>query len=246
MNKTFYDKYWESGLHGGNDWSSEYFNKVMGILKGRRRILDYGSGLGLNYQRSLAASVEEYVPADVSDVAFKDAKQKGFSPVKIGQEGEVPFASSTFDGAACIEVFEHLFDPLSAAREIHRVLRPGGALVASVPNFGYLPWRLQAMIRARVPSEPENPKKNFFNGVHIRYFNTSTFRRLLRDAGFKQIKIYSFDNCSIWDIFWAFSYLGYITSFARNYLPPVFHLRFLQDLSPWLFAYRIRATAIKN
>lgn len=217
----------------------------MGVLNGRRRILDYGSGLGLNYQKLLAASVKEYVPADVSNVALKDAKTKGFRPLKISSDGGLPTESSFFDGATCVEVFEHLFDPLAAAKEIHRVLKPGGVLVTTVPNFGYLPWRIQALVRARVPSEPEDPRKNFFNGVHIRYFNTRTLRRLLRDAGFVRIKINSFDNSSIWDFFWAFGWLGYIAQLARDYLPPILQLRFLQDLAPCLFAYRIRATAYK-
>ena len=245
MNKSFYDKYWKSGLHGGDEWSSTEFDKVMGVLKGRQRILDYGCGLGLNYQRPLVANCREYVPADISEVALKDAELKRFSPLKINHDGSIRAADGAFDGATCIEVFEHLFDPLAAAKEIFRVLRPGGVLVASVPNFGYLPWRLQALIRARVPSEPENPKENFFSGVHIRYFNTSTFRRLFLDAGFVKVKIKSFDKSSIWDVFWAFSYLGYITKIARDHFPAALHLSFLQDIAPWLFAYRIRATAFK-
>lgn len=245
MNQDFYDKYWESGLHGGSDWSADYFHKTMGVFQGRPRILDYGCGLGHNYQKQLAACAQEYVPADVSELALQDAQKKGFRPLKIDPQGMLQADSNSFDGASCVEVFEHLFDPLAAAREICRVLKPGGVLVATVPNFGYLPWRIQALIRARVPSEPEDPKINFFNGVHIRYFNTSTFRRLLRDAGFEKIKIYSFDDSSIWDFFLAFSYLGYIAQFARDHLPRLLHLRFLQDLAPWLFAYRIRATAYK-
>jgi SAM-dependent methyltransferase len=172
--------------------------------------------------------------------------KNGFLPLQIGQDGNIQAHKNFFDGATCVEVFEHLFDPLAAAREIYRVLKPNGVLVSTVPNFGYFPWRLQALIRARVPSEPENPKENFFNGVHIRYFNTSTFKRLLRDAGFTKIKIQSFDSSSIWDVFLAFSYLVYMTKLARRYLPSVLHLSFLQDILPCLFAYRIRATAIKH
>lgn len=245
MKKNFYDKYWESGLHIGSGWSADYFNKIMGVFRGRSRILDYGCGLGHNYQKQLAACAKEYVPADVSDLVLKDAEGKGFRPLKINSKGGIKTGSNSFDGAVCVEVFEHLFDPLAAAREIHRVLKPGGVLVATVPNFGYFPWRIQALVRARVPSEPENPKKNFFNGVHIRYFNTSTLRRLLHDAGFERIQISSFDNCSIWDFFWAFGWLGYIAQLARDHLPAIFQLRFLQDLAPCLFAYRIRATAYK-
>ena len=246
MDNSFYDIYWNRRVESGQKWGEQQFNKVLGPLRGLGKVLDYGCGLGLNYQRSLAASTSDYVGADISENALKDAASKGYHTLKIGQNGQVNADSESFDGAVCSEVFEHLFDPLSAAREINRVIKPGGVLVATVPNFGYLAWRLQALFRARVPSEPENPKANFFNGVHIRYFNKATFSRLLQDAGFVDVRVGSFDNSSIWDIFWAFSYMGYISQFARDYLPPFLQMRFLQNLAPSLFAYRLRAVGRKK
>jgi len=246
MDNSFYDSYWNRIIHSGQEWGKQQFNKVLEPLRGLGKVLDYGCGLGLNYQRSLAGSTSQYVGADISENALSDASSKGYHTLKIGQDGQVNADTGSFDGAVCSEVFEHLFDPLSAAREINRVLKPGGVLVATVPNFGYLAWRLQALIRARVPSEPENPKVNFFNGVHIRYFNKATFSKLCRDAGFIDVRVGSFDNSSIWDIFWAFSYMAYISQFARDYLPSFLHMRFLQDLAPSLFAYRLRAVGRKS
>jgi len=246
MDNSFYDSYWNRRIHSGQEWGKQQFNKVLEPLRGLGKVLDYGCGLGLNYQKSLAGSTSQYVGADISENALSDATSKGYHTLKIGQDGQVNADTESFDGAVCSEVFEHLFDPLSAAREINRVLKPGGVLVATVPNFGYLAWRLQALIRARVPSEPENPKANFFNGVHIRYFNKATFSKLFRDAGFIDVRVGGFDNSSIWDIFWAFSYMGYISQFARDYLPSFLHMRFLQDLAPSLFAYRLRAVGRKK
>jgi len=41
---------------------------------------------------------------------------------------------SSFDSVVILEVLEHVREPWSLLREISRVLRPGGALVISVPN----------------------------------------------------------------------------------------------------------------
>jgi SAM-dependent methyltransferase len=55
--------------------------------------------------------------------------------------------SNRFDVVVCTEVLEHVLNPFAAAAEIHRVLKPGGVLLASSPfNFrihGPLPdcWR---------------------------------------------------------------------------------------------------------
>ena len=55
--------------------------------------------------------------------------------------------SGRFDIVVCTEVLEHVLNPFAAVAEIHRVLKPGGLLLASSPfNFrihGPLPdcWR---------------------------------------------------------------------------------------------------------
>ncbi len=46
----------------------------------------------------------------------------------------VPFPDHSFDYVFCIEVLEHVLSPFHTLGEIHRVLRPGGVLILSVPN----------------------------------------------------------------------------------------------------------------
>lgn len=45
----------------------------------------------------------------------------------------IPFADASFDHVLCTEVLEHAEDPVALVAEMHRVLRPGGTLVATVP-----------------------------------------------------------------------------------------------------------------
>lgn len=46
-----------------------------------------------------------------------------------------PFPDHSFDTVVCTEVLEHmLFDPMAAANEMCRVLKPGGQLLVTVPN----------------------------------------------------------------------------------------------------------------
>lgn len=46
----------------------------------------------------------------------------------------LPFRDGAFDRVYCSEVLEHVLDPESVIREMHRVLAPGGVAVISVPN----------------------------------------------------------------------------------------------------------------
>ena len=66
---------------------------------------------------------------------------------KIGDAQDLPFAAGTFDLVISQECLEHVRDPFQAAREMRRVLRPGGRAYIQVPFIiGYHPgptdfWR---------------------------------------------------------------------------------------------------------
>jgi 2-polyprenyl-6-hydroxyphenyl methylase/3-demethylubiquinone-9 3-methyltransferase len=239
-----YDSYWKEGGHLTEEWTAEFFQETMGVLVGKRDVLDYGCGMGYTYQRPLSRNVGNYLGADVSKVALLNAKEKGLAATLIKDDGTMDLNDNSFDGAVCVEVFEHLWDPLAAAKELHRVLRPDGVLVATVPNFGYLPWRLQALLRAQVPLEPESPS-NRYKGVHIRFFNKKMLGRLLQDAGFRDVKVYGFCGGRIWDIFWCAGPFGVISHWAYRNLPKFAQLPFLANWFPNVFAERLRAVAIK-
>lgn len=51
-----------------------------------------------------------------------------FSPLH-----EIPFPEGSFDTVLCIAVLEHVINPIEVVKELVRVLKPGGTLVASVP-----------------------------------------------------------------------------------------------------------------
>jgi len=51
----------------------------------------------------------------------------------VGDITEIPEEDASFDAIMCVEVLEHLPDPLAAIREFSRLLRPGGTLVLTAP-----------------------------------------------------------------------------------------------------------------
>jgi SAM-dependent methyltransferase len=55
------------------------------------------------------------------------------NPVMAGDLERLDLPDAAFDAAVCAEVLEHLDDDAAALRELHRVLRPGGLLLLTVP-----------------------------------------------------------------------------------------------------------------
>lgn len=46
---------------------------------------------------------------------------------------DLPVADGTFDAVICTEVLEHVAEPHRVVAELHRILRPGGHLLVTVP-----------------------------------------------------------------------------------------------------------------
>lgn len=90
--------------------------------------LEVGSGLGL-----LCAEAARRVPrgrvvgVEISAAQIAQAPRAAGSPAFVRADAlRLPFAERSFDRAWCRYVLEHVADPLSVLREMHRVLAPGG------------------------------------------------------------------------------------------------------------------------
>jgi ADP-heptose:LPS heptosyltransferase/2-polyprenyl-3-methyl-5-hydroxy-6-metoxy-1,4-benzoquinol methylase len=62
-------------------------------------------------------------------------KKRGLRVIN-GELQKFSFESDFFDVVSYMEVIEHIPDPLAELREIHRILKNGGILMLSTPNFG--------------------------------------------------------------------------------------------------------------
>jgi SAM-dependent methyltransferase len=63
------------------------------------------------------------------------ARERGGSGVMLrGDAFHLPFRDARFDRAICSEVMEHVHDYPAAARELARVVRPGGTVAVTVPT----------------------------------------------------------------------------------------------------------------
>lgn len=95
----------------------------------RGDVLDVGCG-GMPFRPFMPNHVR-YTGIDVPQAASFGMVR---DPQIVDFDGRtIPFADASFDYLLCTEVLEHAEDPVALVAEMHRVLRPGGILVATVP-----------------------------------------------------------------------------------------------------------------
>ncbi len=113
---------------------------VRSLLAPPARLIDVGAGRG---RFVLAASAAGYQSLGIEPSARgADAAAAAGAPVSRASIESAQLAPGSFDVATLWHVLEHLDDPGAALSAIGTWLRPGGALVAGVPNLDSLQARI--------------------------------------------------------------------------------------------------------
>ncbi len=141
-----------------------------------RRALEIGCANGdfllrLNQQGWQVQGVEFSPPA------AQRATERGLD-VHLGTLESAQFAAEQFDAVFLWMVLEHVYDPRATLREIRRILKPGGWVIFSLPNFAS--W--ERHLCGRYWYALELPR-------HLHHFTVPVLQRLLHDSGFGSIRV---------------------------------------------------------
>lgn len=118
--------------------------------RGDERILDIGCGYGAYYDRlSQRAPGLNYFGVDVSEGMLRQHAAYGSGRLVFGEATQLPFASGMFDVAMANHMLYHVPDVETAMREIKRVLKPDGVLMATTHSIQTMP-ELRMLIRRAI------------------------------------------------------------------------------------------------
>ena len=153
------------------------------------RIADLGCGYNAMFVRSVLDEIRGAVLVDVA-LSPDLRRHPKVSPI----EGYLPGALSSIESESqdlvmCISVLEHLWDPLSALKEIRRVLAPGAVCLLSVPTWRGK-WFLElSSFRLKISRAGIDEMDD-----HKMYYDLRDFWPLLVQAGFlpHQIRCYKY------------------------------------------------------
>lgn len=136
--KKHWDEFWASSsdleqLYANDDRIIEHLGAALDI--GGKRILEVGAGTGRDSE-TLSARGAEVWTLDYSEESLRLMVENIEQPVRIvcGDAFSLPFESGTFDVVFHQGLLEHFKNPQDILAENHRVLKPGGCVLADVPQ----------------------------------------------------------------------------------------------------------------
>lgn len=225
---TIFDRYKEIAsfydhLYGEkeNVWEEEAgrgpeFVRYMASLVenyGPERYLDVGCGEGFLLD---AVSAPEKFGIEISREAIKTASDRTTASLCQGYVEELPYLGNCFDVVTAVGVLTHLLNHVSAAKEIHRVLRVGGLFIVmtywkipmkerilkKVSDFLYPKFRPVSLIlwtmrkfskRIDTPAVVEDSKDRVVQPVRL-VFTDRSLRKLFKSAGFQIVHVITTRN----------------------------------------------------
>lgn len=179
------------------------FESSKKFIRGKT-VLDVGCWTG-QLEKLASKSAKKMVGIDPNPEAIAFAKKK-LPDVKfvVAKANKLPFSNSYFDTVFLMDVLEHVTKGTEeeVLRQIHRVLKPGGALIISTPNKHLLSILLDPA---------------YFLIGH-RHYSMKEISKMLTKAGFK-IKKHRFVGNSFGLIYSIISlFFKYTLGFEPKYL----------------------------
>jgi SAM-dependent methyltransferase len=195
---------WITGYQFSNDF---YEESVKGHLSQGVRWVDLGCG-----KNALMEELKEFGAQGIGldrEIHPERTRHPSVSMIRA-DIAFLPFKDGSLDLASNNVLMEHLPDPLSAVREVHRCLKPGGFLIFRTPNalhplnllLRWVPdkWKKRLIQRIfGVDSRDVFPTFYRANRMH-------TLRRLCISAGFNDVRVRAFE-----DVHTAFGFFFFIS-----------------------------------
>ncbi|MEK6303082.1 MAG: class I SAM-dependent methyltransferase [Acidobacteriota bacterium] len=176
--REYYDEYYDGENLAFSPITDRRFGELLRSFESYRQshnILDVGCGSGHFLKVAIEMRWTGY-GTEIASSAFDQLSKLGIKSF-CGKLESANYAAEFFDVVYCSEVIEHLPDPTALLREIARVVRPGGLLYLTTPNFNSLSRRLLGS------------KWRVIGKEHICYFTPASLAGAIREAGFRKVAV---------------------------------------------------------
>src|SRR4030067_3529103 len=94
---------------------------------------------------------------------------------------DLPIASDSLDLILCLDVLEHLINPWNVMLRLQKMLKPGGALIASIPNVRNRKVLFPLIFKGKW----DYTDAGILDKTHLRFFVRETAVILIESSGLK-------------------------------------------------------------
>ena len=180
----FYDKIYKKKRGIQSKWHHIHYNLVRKILGKYQKHLDVGCAAGtfVNFLNKDKISYGADISSNQIQYAKKNYENKKHKFYLI-KNNKLPFKNKSFDVVTNLQLMEHLSmkDNEVLFKEIKRVLKPGGRLIITTPNY-LSPWVLLEKI-VNIVGEVK------YDQQHITFFNKNRIKNFLYKLNFRNIYV---------------------------------------------------------
>ena len=169
--------------YGRNDYLSpitiKRYNDILDDFekyKKTKKLLDVGCGIGYFLEIAIKRGWQVF-GTEYTDEAIEICRKKGISMHK-GVLNAENYEEESFDIITSFEVIEHINNPIPELKNFYKLLRKGGLVYLTTPNFN-------SLLRYRLKSE--------YNVIcypeHLSYYTPKTLKKVFLNTGFQKKKI---------------------------------------------------------
>jgi SAM-dependent methyltransferase len=154
-------------------------------------VLNVGSGPFLELEQ-LPDTGARFTLCDIDPRAIEMARElhgERLARTDTTKAGEpLPYDAGSFDLVVSMDVVEHLPDPAPWCAELVRVLRPGGSVFLTTPNYGFSTLGvLERTVLEAIARYQGFSRKD----LHPSKFSRARLARALEDAGLREVRVRS-------------------------------------------------------
>ena len=153
-------------------------------------VLELGSGIGTNL--SIFAPNNHVQGVEGMGEAVLESNARGITAIKADLEAPLALPPGSADWILCIDVLEHLINPVVCLDSASKLLRSDGRLIVNVPNHFDWRGRIRVLLGSGIDSRRYFPESKIWEYPHVRFFQRATIEELLRSVGFSVEEDYSY------------------------------------------------------